>query len=370
MSLQLTPSNAPSHDYSQASSVALALPSTQACHSQPLSLSGLQITSSNASTQISNSITPLLQLSGTTLPSTLDTVMTATQVSSLTASPADPLKTDPIKGKKKNLQWTGAMEKDALKLYAEAVLAGRKSDGGFKAKVHHEVATKLNKQFPGSDFTVKRCKSKLSQSFKKEYNAFVATKAASGFGWDEVQSKVTASKEVWESFLVSHPHALRFRNTPFPKYYELQIIFGSLATGENSMSLSQHAANGGPWNARHRLGSNTSSGEDEPCGSPSKPPAHKRNRQNSGDALAGAIKGLIGAFAPPPGHKHHLSRHQYPKLFDVFQTQITDTLEMDNLVAGFGVLESASKARFFLRIANNYKGPWLRNEIKKHKRAK
>jgi hypothetical protein len=55
---------------------------------------------------------------------------------------------------------------------------------------------------------------------------------------------------------------------------------------------------------------------------------------------------------------------------DVFQTQITDTLEMDNLVAGFGVLESASKARFFLRIANNYKGPWLRNEIEKHKRAK
>jgi hypothetical protein len=149
--------------------------------------------------------------------------MTATQVSSLTASPADPLKTDPIKGNKRNLQWTGAMEKAALKLYAEAVLAGQKSDGGFKAKVHQEVATKLNEQFPGSDFTVKRCKSKLSQvsidfvifgvcdttlmyvrmkSFKKEYNAFVATKAASGFGWDEVRSEVTASKEVWDSFLV------------------------------------------------------------------------------------------------------------------------------------------------------------------------
>ncbi|PLW11275.1 hypothetical protein PCANC_23071 [Puccinia coronata f. sp. avenae] len=374
MSLQLTPSSAPSHDSSQASSVALALPSTQACHSQPLSLSGLQITSSNASTQISNSVTPLLQLSGTTLPSTQDTVMTATQVSSLTASPADPLKTDPIKGNKRNLQWTGAMEKAALKLYAEAVLAGQKSDGGFKAEVHQEVATKLNKQFPGSEFTVKR--------------------SASGFGWDEVRSEVTASKEVWDLFLVSHPHARRFRNTPFPEYYELQIIFGSLATGENSMSLSQRATDSGPRNARHQSGSDTSSGEDEPRGSPSKPPAHKRNCQTSGDALAGAIKDLIGAFAPPPGTQassvpapipeapsqsisatalqaiHQSDEQAINEAVNVFQTQIADTLEMDDLVAGFGVLESASKSRLFLRIANNYKGPWLRNEIEKHKQAK
>ena len=140
MSLQLTPSNAPSHDSSQASSVALALPSTQACHSQPLSLLGLQITSSNASTQISNFVTPLLQLSGTTLPSTQDTVMTATQASSLSSSSANPLKTNATKGKKKNSQWTGAMAKAALNLYAEAVLAARKSDGGFKAKFHHVVA--------------------------------------------------------------------------------------------------------------------------------------------------------------------------------------------------------------------------------------
>ncbi|PLW37685.1 hypothetical protein PCASD_12180 [Puccinia coronata f. sp. avenae] len=374
MSLQLTPSSAPSHDSSQASSVALALPSTQACHSQPLSLSGLQITFSNASTRISNSVTPLLQLSGTTLPSTQDTVMTATQVSSLTASPADPSKTDPIKGNKRNLQWTGAMEKAALKLYAKAVLAGRKSDGGFKAEVHQEVATKLNKQFPGSDFTVKR--------------------SARGFGWDEVRSEVTASKEVWDLFLVSHPHARRFRNTPFPEYYELQIIFGSLATGENSMSLSQRATDSGPRNARHQSGSDTSSGEDKPCGSPSKPPARKRNPQTSGDALAGAIKDLIGAFAPPPGTQassvlapipeapsqlisatalqaiHQSDEQAINEAVNVFQTQIADTLEMDDLVAGFGVLESASKSRLFLRIANNYKGPWLRNEIEKHKQAK
>jgi hypothetical protein len=47
----------------------------------------------------------------------------------LTASPADPSKIKPTKANKKNLQWTGAMEKAALKLFAEAVLAGKKSDG-------------------------------------------------------------------------------------------------------------------------------------------------------------------------------------------------------------------------------------------------
>jgi len=165
--------------------------------------------------QITPAATPSPAISGTMGSSQINSIINSTD-------------TDTPKTGKKNLQWTGAMEKSALKLYSAAVLAGKKSDGGFKSDVHQMVAAKLNEEYPGSDFAVKRCKSKLSQvssflpidlsifthltnwlfskkTFKKEYNAFVACKNASGFGWDEVRCEVTASNEVWENFiLVKH----------------------------------------------------------------------------------------------------------------------------------------------------------------------
>jgi hypothetical protein len=42
----------------------------------------------------------------------------------------------------------------------------------------------------------------LNQSFKKTYNAFVACKWASGFGWNKAEGMVTASEDVWNGFLV------------------------------------------------------------------------------------------------------------------------------------------------------------------------
>ncbi|KNZ48154.1 hypothetical protein VP01_5872g1 [Puccinia sorghi] len=58
---------------------------------------------------------------------------------------------------KKNLQWTGTIEKSALKLYSAAV--------------HQMLAKKLNKEFIVLDFTINWCKSKLSQL---KYDAFMA----------------------------------------------------------------------------------------------------------------------------------------------------------------------------------------------------
>jgi hypothetical protein len=142
------------------------------------------------------------------------------------------------------------------------------------------------------------------------------------------------------------------------------------------------------------LGSNISNSKDKPRDSPSKPPARKNNCQTSGDAFAGAIKDLIGAFAPPQGTQvssfpapipeapsqsilapalqaiHQSDEQAINNAVNVFQYQIAHKLKMDNLIEGFCVLENASKVRFFLRIDDNYKAPWLRNEIEKHNRAK
>ena len=66
-----------------------------------------------------------MQLSGNPLPSQ---TISSQQTNSLPTSKGG--------SKKPKLQWTGAMEKSALKLYVKATKEGLQSDGGFKAQTH------------------------------------------------------------------------------------------------------------------------------------------------------------------------------------------------------------------------------------------
>ncbi|PLW30716.1 hypothetical protein PCANC_24679 [Puccinia coronata f. sp. avenae] len=129
-----------------------------------------------------------------------------------------------------------------LDLYVQEVEKGKRSDSGFQSSTHRFVAQELRKAFPDVNqlLTHVKVKSKISQSAKSDYNAFVACKAASGFGWDELTCEVTASNDVWEKYLGSHPNAKKFQGMPFPEFQKLEIIFGLLAaTGKASQSVSQ-----------------------------------------------------------------------------------------------------------------------------------
>ncbi|KNZ47386.1 hypothetical protein VP01_6434g1 [Puccinia sorghi] len=85
----------------------------------------------------------------------------------------------------------------------------------------------LGCQYPGCAFDAVKYKSKLSHvsvsdhTFKKLHSMFVACQEASGFGWDEVCCKVTASDEAWVHFLVN----------------ELAIISGTVAVGARSQRI-------------------------------------------------------------------------------------------------------------------------------------
>ncbi|KNE99001.1 hypothetical protein PSTG_07652 [Puccinia striiformis f. sp. tritici PST-78] len=111
------------------------------------------------------------------------------------------------------------MEKSALQLYVAAVQSAA--------------------EFPGIPFTGEKLGSKCNQCFKRWYDVLLACKDASGFGWNKQHNMVTASEEVWEAFLRFHPAARRFKNTSFPKYHKLFVIFGghtatgALCTGAN-----------------------------------------------------------------------------------------------------------------------------------------
>ncbi|KAI9614365.1 hypothetical protein H4Q26_009514 [Puccinia striiformis f. sp. tritici PST-130] len=168
------------------------------------------------------------------------------------------------------------MEKSALQLYVAAVQSGKQSDGGFKIDVHRLIARDLSAKFPGIPFTGKKLRSKCNQCFKKWYDVFLACKDASGFGWNEQHNMVTASEEVWEAFSRSHPAARRFKNTSFPEYHKLFVIFGG------------HTATGAL-----RRGANGTTSGSQPAGVRPR----RRHRLSSGDRFENSTKRLITAFA-------------------------------------------------------------------------
>ncbi|KAL9281334.1 putative Myb/SANT-like domain-containing protein [Arabidopsis thaliana] len=61
---------------------------------------------------------------------------------------------------------------------------------------------------------------------------------SSGFGWDPLTKRFTASDEVWSDYLKAHPNNKQLRYDTFEFFYELQIIFGEgVATGKNAIGL-------------------------------------------------------------------------------------------------------------------------------------
>jgi hypothetical protein len=90
-----------------------------------------------------------------------------------------------------------------LGFYIAEVAMGKKPKSGFPDLTHQELAQELQKEFPEArhiiNFNV--IKTKLTNSFKKDYNAFIACKEAPGFRLDLSKCEVLASDEVWANFV-------------------------------------------------------------------------------------------------------------------------------------------------------------------------
>ncbi|KAK9125830.1 hypothetical protein Scep_014676 [Stephania cephalantha] len=75
--------------------------------------------------------------------------------------------------------------------------------------------------------------------FKDRYQGYVELmRCNSGFGWDPVTKKITASDEVWEEYFKSHPNQIHYQTDTFTDYDDLRIIVGNAtASGKYSIGL-------------------------------------------------------------------------------------------------------------------------------------
>jgi len=76
-------------------------------------------------------------------------------------------------------------------------------------------------------------------SLRKSYLAIKMLVNQSGWGWDDERKVVATTPEVWDTYIAAHPEMKKWRNTPFPHYYDLQaLIEGRHATGERAYRVS------------------------------------------------------------------------------------------------------------------------------------
>ncbi|KAI9622528.1 hypothetical protein H4Q26_015209 [Puccinia striiformis f. sp. tritici PST-130] len=247
-------------------------------------------------------------------------------------------------GRNPKLIWSSAMEKSALRLHVQATEAGKRSDYGFKAEVHRWVAAELTRLYTGNQFDNTKCKSKLSQTFKKEHDAFEACRAASGFGWDNTQCELTACKEVWDQFIVSDPAARRFRNQPFPEWHDLAsflALLNQLLPNHNILVM-----------LMTKVRAKTIPAADVNVNAIVRPP---------GQPFEAPYKSLS-----VPGRAVLTNNKAVAKAIEMYQDGLTTDLSMQQTVAGFSVLEIPAKACVFIQLNNSYKPSWLKYQIGLH----
>ena len=106
---------------------------------------------------------------------------------------------------------------------------GLKSQGWKKLTPMFNTKAKAN-------YKTSQLQSKLSE-LKKKYLIVHTLRNNSGFRWDETTKMPTATYDVWDRYIESHPKASEFRNKRFFFYEKLDAIFcGKFATGKYARS--------------------------------------------------------------------------------------------------------------------------------------
>lgn len=112
------------------------------------------------------------------------------------------------------------------------------SGSGLKKNYQKEIERILQEKLPGRGLKEKPHMESRCKLLKKQYYSIYDVRTngeLSGFGWDDDRKCVTASPDVWNDYLKSHPDCTFMKNKYFPHYDQLALVWGKdRASGVNA----------------------------------------------------------------------------------------------------------------------------------------
>ncbi|KAL2454201.1 Uncharacterized protein Adt_21686 [Abeliophyllum distichum] len=134
--------------------------------------------------------------------------------------------------------WTVEESNELLNILVDAANRGwRDSNGSFsKLTVTNKILPVLNEKL-GCQRTFSQYQSRMKW-FKNRYTDYCKLlRHSSGFGWDPVTKKFTASDEVWNEYFKSNGNST-YRTDTFVDYEDLRIVIGNgTAIGRHAIAL-------------------------------------------------------------------------------------------------------------------------------------
>ncbi|KAE8208573.1 hypothetical protein CF327_g7068 [Tilletia walkeri] len=149
----------------------------------------------------------------------------------------------PAAVKQEKCIWHDKDDECLLRVLEEAKRNGENGEGGFKTQTYQKAAIELEKILTvGGPKTVTR----VTDHFKNLKKAWKEVKfliSQSGFGWDSEQNRVTASPEVWDALIKTHPEYKKWKRMTLWYYDRMDDLCAeSTATGDYVLNPSKPPA--------------------------------------------------------------------------------------------------------------------------------
>ncbi|VVA92932.1 unnamed protein product [Arabis nemorensis] len=137
--------------------------------------------------------------------------------------------------------WSPQETKTLINLLLDGVAAGwRDANGTFSNLTVEKRILPVINQTHGCVKTHKHYTNKMKTLKEKYLSGVEILRFSSGFGWDPITKRFTASDEVWTDYMKAHPNYKTFRKETFEEFDDLKVIFGNnIATGGNAIGLGE-----------------------------------------------------------------------------------------------------------------------------------
>ncbi|XP_030550647.2 L10-interacting MYB domain-containing protein-like [Rhodamnia argentea] len=141
-----------------------------------------------------------------------------------------------------NAKWTETSINLFVSLMVEQLKKGNRISCTFNKVGWKNIRTAFNNKI-GIQYTQVQLRNKANK-LRSQYVSFKKLLGQSGFGWDNVNKRVTIDNpSIWELYVEDNIEWTKFKKDRFPSYPELCIVFGdTYTTGEQAIGSGQNLA--------------------------------------------------------------------------------------------------------------------------------